>query len=232
MNKEIYNDILALAKSRRTTKLYDKEHNIDADTMKKIYEFALTAPHTMGLELARHITFGNESEHKEAVAKLLTGFNHIKGLNASHVGVIITKRESFFTVDNEELRAANRRVAEFASAAYGAEVNEDMLENTIKLVASKEFGKNGNNGEEWMAKQGYIQLAYIILGAAALGVDTTIMEGYEAEPMTQYLQENGFIKEDERVSLTIAFGKRMDDPKAQIGTQQLRRDIKDFWTEG
>lgn len=230
MNKELYDNMLSLAKTRRTTKLYDNEYNVDADTIKQIYEFALTAPHSMGLELARHITFGNDSEYKEDVAKLLTGFNHVKGLNASHIGVTITKTHDFFNEDNKELVDAVTRVANFASKSFGVETDPKILEGTIATVLGRQFGQNDNNGEEWMAKQGYIQLGYIILAATALGVDTTIMEGYEWKDMTQYLRDKGLINSDERVSMTIAFGKKADDPKANIGTQQLRRDINDFWT--
>ncbi len=231
MNKELYNQMLEVAKSRRTAKNYNPELNVDNETIKLIYEFAQTAPHSMGLELARHIVVDRESEHKGPLADTLSGFNAMKGHNGSHIGFIITKKEDFFQEGKEEISAAVRRVAEYAASSAGRELDEGVVRNSIKIVESARFGNNGHNGEEWMAKQGYIQLAYIVLAAKTLGVETTIMEGYE-QATTDYLEEKGFISNEERVSMVIAFGKVDESVEgAFIGPKQLRRSFDDYFKE-
>lgn len=225
-----YNEMLEVATKRRTTKLYDNTKKIDEGTIKKIYEFAQRAPHSMGLELVRHLTFGPDSDHKDNISKLLIGFNQIKGDNCSHIGLTITKKEEFFTTDNKELRSAVTRVAQYGADWNGVEIDPEILESTIKTVASKVFGQNNNNGEEWMAKQGYIHLGFIILAAESLDVNTTIMEGYEYPQMNQYLLDHGLINKDERVSMTICFGKADSSQKGtHVGAKQLRRNLEDYW---
>ncbi len=227
----LFNELLKLGKSRRTAKNYNPEKVVSNEDIKKIYEFALTAPHTMGLELVRHLTFDRNSEFRKDIENQLSGFNKGRAINSSHIGVLITKKGEWFNSENPELIEAANRVSLFGSKARGMdETPKEILEGFINMVASSDFGHNGNNGQEWSAKQAFIQIAYLVLAAKSLNVDTTIMEGFETT-MTDYLISKGLIKADERVSLTLLYGVVDDSVEnAFIGKEQLRVDLEDFWT--
>ncbi len=227
MNKELFNEIYKVAQERRTTKNYNPNKDVDAQTMKEIYEFTLTAPHTLGLEWIRHITFDRNSEHREAVDGYLAGFNKDKASKASVHGLIITKKANFFE-NAEKVESGVRRVSEAGAKAAGVPLNEEMLKGTIGAVVSGVFG-HGANTEQWIAKQAYIQLGYILLGAATLGVNTTAMEGFD-DSINQYLVDSKLIEEDEIVASAVLFGivdETVERPF--VGPKQLRISIEDFW---
>jgi len=223
-----YETLLNIGKERRTAKNYNKEMNVDQKTMEKIFAFSQTAPHSLGLEWVRVISFDRNSKHKENISNHMTKFNIEKAMKASNIAVLVTKKEEFFKKENKEIYYARKRVVKNAIEFKGGKFidNPDML---IDTVLNGDWGKNGNNREEWIARQAYIQLGYILLGAKSLGVETTAVEGFE-DSMNEYLLENKLIKSDERSTVFILFGYTDKVKSAYIGDKQLRRDIKEYIT--
>ncbi len=221
--EKLFDLLFDIASKRRTAKQYNPNKNIDRETMKKIYQFSKTAPHTMGLELVRIVSFDRKSKYRSKVNEYLEGFNFERGSQASDIGLIITKKNSFLDEKNESLKERAIRNSKFAIESKGEEFKPGMEDDFFKMVVSGYFAnKNGGSKEEWLARQGYIHLSYILLAAKTLGIDTTTMEGFKSE-LTDYLVSENIINKDEKVTLVVVFGIVDETVKNPfIGDEQLR----------
>ncbi len=225
---EKYNTIYKIAEERRTAKQYDTTKDIPREDMNKIYSFAKTAPHSMGLELLRVINISRDSKYKNEVVSHMMGFNAERSMMASDIALIITKKASYLSEDNAELRERVIRNTKFSTNARGEEYVEGSEEGLFNYVISADHGNNGKNNEEWMARQAYIPFGYMLLAAKSLGIDSTPVEGFMPS-LDKYLQEQGLIKEDERVTLSVYFGYVTEEVKhAFIGDKQLRVSDDDY----
>ncbi len=227
MNKELYEQLLATSKSRRTAKQYDYTQDIDHSILEDIYKFTKTAPHSMGLELVRLISINRDSEHKQGVNEHLSGFNQERAFMSSVLTLFVTKKQEFLKEDNELLISRAKRVIMHGSSQERPYVDGSEL-GFAKNAATNNHGKNDFNGEEWLARQAYIHLGYLLLASKTLGVDTTTMEGFEPT-LTDYCIEKGLIKEDERITLVVAMGYTDKENKGTfVGEEQLRIDDDEY----
>ncbi len=97
------------------------------------------------------------------------------------------------------------------------------------MMINTDHANNGGNIEEWSSRQAYIQLAYILLGAASLGVETTTMEGFSGEGVNKYLLDNGLINKDERATLIIGMGYVDAENKMTfVGEEQMRVEDDEY----
>ncbi len=222
----MYNDLLNIAKERRAIKIYDDTKNIDKDTLEKIFKFTQTAPHSLGLELTRLISIDRESIYREDVINGLLGFNQDRARGASNIVLMITKKEDFVSLENEDFIKSRVEVVKYAVEASGTELIGTEID-IARPVAENDWANNGNNNEEWLARQAYIQLGYLMLGAKTLGVDSTPVEGFGKE-LTEILIEKELIEENERATLVVLLGYSSNDEGSKIGDKQFRREYSKY----
>lgn len=222
-----FEELYDVANRRRTAKQYNHEKDIDREVLTKIYEFVKTAPHSMGQEYVRVINIGRTSKHKIPIVGTMKGFNQEKSMMASDVAIIVTKTQEFFKEDNPEIIEAASRVVRKSVEAKGIEFKPEMAKELVSSVVNDDHGNNGNNTEEWSARQGYILLGYFLIAAETLGVNTTCIEGFTVE-LTEYLRSNNLIKQDERATLAVCLGYVEGMDRAFIGKGQLRKSLKEF----
>ncbi len=230
MNKEIFTKLKEIASERRTAKQYNPMIDVSKEELKEIYSFAKTAPHSMGIELVRIISVDRASEYRKGISEHIDPFNQEKAFMASDLAIMITKKSEFFDVNNEELKEIAIRGVKFSMESKGLTYNEGDEKGFINSVVNHDHANNGKNKEEWSARQAYIQLGYILLGAKTLGIETTAMEGF-LPTLNDYLKENQLIKDDERVTLIVALGhidNEIENPF--IGNKQLRKNDDDYFT--
>lgn len=218
----IFDDMLKVAKERRATKVYDPTKDIDKETMDKIFEFTHTAPHSLGLDLTRIIAFDKNSEHRQHILPL-TMHNAAKMEQAPYFALLVTRKDNFVSMDSMGFVHARREVVKYTAESAGQEFVDDPS-IWMPMLIDGDWANNGGNKEEWLARQAYIQLGYMMLGAKALGVDTTPMEGFEGKPLDAYLLEQGLIDKTERTTLMVAFGHGEGVEGAYVGPKQLRRN--------
>lgn len=221
-----YKELLELGKSRRTTKAYNNSKKIKKENLEKIFEFAHTAPHTLGLDLVRIINFSKDSIYRQEINDRQLSFNKERSTQASDIAVIITKTGDYVTKDNKELIEARRKVVKYSLESQGKEFIDD--ENLlIRTVIEGDWALNGNNKEEWLARQSYIVLAYLLLGAKSLGIESTPVEGF-SEDLTNYLRKKNLIENNERATIVVYLGYSDGIENAYLGKKQLRKDISEF----
>lgn len=227
-NEQLFNEMLEVATNRRTAKQYDMNLDVDQETLDKIYEFALKAPSSMGMEFSRIISINRTSEHKKGVNEHLTGFNQERAFMASNLSIIITKTKEFFTEDNPLIVERAIRLAKLGANARGVEYEEGSHLGIVNAVLHSDHANNGVNQEEWQARQAYIILSYLLLGASTLGVETTTMEGFTSE-LTTYLRANGLISNLERATLIVTMGYVDEANKMTfVGDKQERIELDEF----
>ncbi len=227
-NEQLYKEMLDAASKRRTAKQYNPEANVDKETLEQIFTFSKTAPSSMGLEFVRIVSINRDSEHKKGINQYFKEFNQERAYMASNLAIIVSKKAPFFTEDNEIIVSRSVRMMKTIAEIKGEEYVPGSEKGYIDAILNSNHADNGNNLEEWSARQAYIQLGYILLGASALGVNTTTIEGYKTE-MNDYLREHGIIKEDERVTLVIAMGYVDPENKMSfVGDKQIRIEDDEY----
>lgn len=223
MNRELYNNIYEAAKGRRTAKQYDTTRDVDQETLKNIYAFTKTSPSSVGLELTRIVSISRDSEHKKGIVEHFESFNQERSFMASNVTILVTKTQDFFREENELLISRAKRVVAFGKQSRGEEFVDGEEQGLVSMIVNGNHANNEKNQEEWSARQAYIQGGMLVLAAATLGVESTIMEGFDIS-LNNYLRENNIIEEDERATLAIALGYVDEENNVGtfIGKEQLR----------
>lgn len=227
-NEQLYAEMLEVAKNRRTAKQYDWEKDVDQETLKQIFAFTKTAPSSMGLDLVRIVSISRDSELKKEISGYFKDYNQERAYMASNIALIITKKASFFTEDNESLRNVAKNMVKKGVEANGGVFEDGMENGFLSTAVNGDHANNGNNKEEWAARQGYIHLGYMLLAASSLGVESTTMEGFTSE-FTRFLIEKGVLDKDERVTLAVGLGYVNPEAKGTfIGKGQLRVEDDEF----
>ncbi|MGB9108260.1 MAG: oxygen-insensitive NAD(P)H nitroreductase [Telluria sp.] len=167
-------DILSAARKRYTAKAYDPTRIIPAETMQQICEVLRLSPSSVNSQ-PWHFIVASTPEAKQRLAKGVQGqysYNEPKVLQASHVILLCTR------VDTEgghldRILAQEDRDGRFKDAAARAGQAKGRLGYMNQhRYALKDL-------PQWFEKQVYIALGNAMLAAAALGVDSTPMEGLD-----------------------------------------------------
>ncbi len=230
MEKTNYEILFNLGVNRRATKQYDKDLRIPREDIEKIYKFVRTAPHSIGMELTRFINISPNSELKQGIANHLKGTNTERAMDASDLVIIVTKTEEFFNKKNDEFKNRMKDITKYHLGQNKKPYVIGMEKIFIKQFLNGVQCNNKDQNEEWAARQSYIQLAYLLLGAASLNINTTPLEGFELS-ITDHLREIGLIKNDEKVTLCALMGYISDNtPKPFVGKEQFRKPIEEIVT--
>jgi nitroreductase/dihydropteridine reductase len=167
-------DIVKASQERYSTKAYDPARQVPEEIMQQIYEVMRNSPSSVNSQ-PWHFIVANTPEGKARLAKGVQGgyaFNEAKVRDASHVILFCTK------VDADEAHLDNILAKEEADGRFADE--------TVKGYSSKSRQHFTNlhrytykDLPQWYEKQVYIALANAMTAAAALGVDSTPMEGID-----------------------------------------------------
>ncbi len=225
MEKNNFENLLKIGIERRATKKYIKDKIIPREDIDKLYEFVKTAPHSIGMELCRIINISSNSKFKESIASHLKSTNKDRAMDASDLVILVTKTENFFSKKNKEFTNRMKDITKYHLGLNKKPYILGMEKIFISQFLKGSFANQQNNNEEWSSKQAYIQLAYILLGAASLNINTTPLEGFESS-INEHLKNIDLIKDDEKVSLCVLMGYAdKNDPKTFTGDKQFRKPI-------
>ena len=184
-------DITYYARQRYTTKAYDPSRRISDENVEKLKELLRFSPSSTNIQ-PWHFILASTPEGKARVAKAaerLYPFNKPSILNASHVVVFasrLTADEDYLlhvldTEDKDGRFDADKET--FKAQMHGG---RSLFVNLHK--------QDFKDVQHWMDKQVYLNLGQFLLGAAALGIDATPMEGIEIPVLDQEfgLREKGY----------------------------------------
>jgi len=212
-------DILAAARKRYTAKAYDPARRVPEETMQQIYEVLRTSPSSVNSQ-PWHFIVASTPEAKARLAKGVQGqysYNEAKILNASHVILFCTRVDAGGghlerLLEQEARDGRFKDDAAKAGQAKGRKGYVDQHVYTLKDLP------------QWFEKQAYIALGNAMLAAAALGVDTTPMEGLDPAALDAELD----LHEKGLASLVLlSFGYHADSdfnatlPKSRLTQEQV-----------
>lgn len=212
-------DITQIAARRYTTKVFDSEKQIDARLMTQLQTLLRLTPSSTNSQ-PWHFIVAASDEDKAKIARATTGpysGNEPKVVNASHIIILCALTE----LDDEHLQ----RVLE-----------QEERDGRFKTPEAREAQRRGrgyyvnmhrnelHDTQQWMEKQVYIALGTLLLGAAALGIDATPIEGFDRSVLddTLGLRERGLSS-----VVLAALGYRSDDdfnaalPKSRLPADEL-----------
>lgn len=212
-------NIVDIAKRRYTTKHYDKSKKIPAEQMQQLLEVIRNSPTSVNSQPGHFFIVDNDQARRKIMPAIMEP-NQARVANASHTLIFCAKTP----LDDQHLQKLLAQ--EEKDGRFESEEDKQILNE------GRHFFVNYNSATpqsqlEWEAKQLYIALGQLLFAAAAIGVDSTAMEGFDKGKMDEVL---GLKQQGLKSVVVVALGYRTADdsnasrpksrfPKEQIFTQ-------------
>ena len=201
-------NILSAAQKRHTAKAYDAQRRIPEEVMQQVYDLLRSSPSSVNSQ-PWHFVVANTPEGRARIAKAAQGgysYNAAKINDASHVIVLCSRID----MDDAHLNALleqEARDGRFRDDA--ARAGQDAARRGY--VRQHRFG--GKDVAQWLEKQVYLALGTAMLGASALEIDATPMEGFDQQILDAEfgLNEKGLAS---LVLLSLGYSSQADFNKA------------------
>jgi nitroreductase / dihydropteridine reductase len=211
-------DIVHLARERRTVKAYDSARRIPAGIVERLRELLRLAPSSVNSQ-PWHFVMASTPEGKERIAKAADAgyqYNAPKIRDASHV-VVLASRVEPDAAHLQAVLAQEERDGRFINDA--AKASQDGSRKSYTNLHRFER----KDVAHWHEKQTYLALGTLLLGAAALDVGATPMEGFDAAVLDRELglREKGFTA---TVIVSLGYGGN-DDFNAKLPKSRLADDV-------
>lgn len=179
-------DIARIVTARYTTKAYNPHKRIGSAQLEQLKTLLRYAPSSVNSQ-PWHFVIAESDEAKKQIATATTGpygANEAKVLNASHVVVLCARAE----LDDAHLERV--LVQEEADGRFPSP------EARAGQMKGRGFYVNLHRSElqdtrHWMEKQVYLALGTLLLGAAALDIDATPIEGFDRASLDEVLDLPG-----------------------------------------
>lgn len=214
--------IVEAARSRYSTKAYDPSRRIADGDVAKLKELLRLAPSSVNSQ-PWHFVIAQSEEGKARLGKAVEGdyaFNHDKVTKASHV-VVFASRLSADDAYLSHLADAEEAAGRFAS-------DPEQLRKQTEDGRSYFVGTHDQDLQEWFAKQVYIAVGQLLLGAAVMGIDATPIEGVDTAILDRDL---GLAEKGYAALCVVALGYRAQDdfnaklPKARLPETEVITEI-------
>jgi len=208
-------DIARIALSRHTCKAYDPTRKIPAEQIEQLKTLLRYAPSSVNSQPWHFIIAASEAGKARVARAAEQGVyasNGPKILKASHVVVFCART----TIGHNHL------------ADLLEQEEADGRLPTPEARATQKKGRNyyvdlhrfdAKDTQHWMEKQVYLALGTLLLGAAALEIDATPIEGFDARVLNEAL---GLREQGMTSVVLVALGYRsVEDFNAQLPKSRL-----------
>jgi len=211
-------EIARIAATRHTCKAYDPAKKIPEDQFQQLKTLLHLSPSSVNSQ-PWHFIITSTDTGKQRIVKAtqhpVHSANTPKILNASHVIVFCAQT----TMDEAHLAALleqEERQGRFATP----EAKAMQHKGRSFYVGKHRFDLKDT--QQWMEKQLYIALGALLLGAAALGIDATPIEGFDPGALNDELglREKGWTS----VVLAALGYRSNEDFNAQLPKSRLPAD--------
>lgn len=212
-------NLIEILNKRYSTKEFDPTKKISNEDFEQIKALMQLSPSSTNIQ-PWHFIIASTEEGKKRVSKGTQGFfqfNEQKVLDASHVVVFCAKTETdgaFLQqlLDQEEKdgRYPNEEIKQMV---FGAR-------NLFTNIHRYDY----KDQQHWMEKQVYLSMGFLLLGAAALGIDTVPMEGLDFKLVDEEfgLREKGF---SSFAAVSLGYRKESDfnakTPKSRLPQEEI-----------
>lgn len=205
--------------ARHTVKAFEPDRTLPQATIDQLLAVLRNSPSSVNSQ-PWHYVVASTPEGRARMAEATQGsyaYNRAKILDASHVIALAMR------IDMDEAHLKNILAQEERDGRFrldGAKAGQDASRRSYVDMHRYER----HDVQQWMAKQVYLALGGLLMGAAVLGVDATPMEGFDARALDQALglRERGY------TSVVLAsLGYRGNEdfnarlPKSRLPQEQL-----------
>lgn len=196
---------LDLAKKRYTTKVYNSEAKVSEKDIQSLKEILRFTPSSINSQPWKFI-FVSDQEIKSKLAEV-SYFNKDKINGASHLIV--------FSVCNDIEK-------------FEQQIEEHLLQGAVDYYRQNLKPKGEAHVKSWLKNQVYISLGFFISACASMEIDSTAMEGIDANAYNEILKLEGY-----EVLFSVAIGYRDKDdfnqpsvkPKTRISLDKIVESI-------
>lgn len=172
-------NIIDALKSRKTCKVYDASRRLTAEQIADIKLLLRYAPSSVNVQ-PWHYFLIESTEAKEKVLPGFMEFNRPKVMDST-LTVIFAVRDQLGEAHVELITEQEDKDQRFVDAAS----KEGVAAGRRRFIELNSH--NQTDLDKWCEKQAYIALGTLLLGASALGIDATPIEGIEPEVLDQIL---------------------------------------------
>lgn len=193
---------------RHACKKFDATRKIADAEFEQILEIGRLSPSSFGMEQWRFVVV-QTPELREQLREVC--WNQPQIVESSHVVVILAKTEAVKAGNEYVMRLFDRRgLPQEARDAYIERYDAHMQQEILPHMSVY----------AWSAKQCYLALANMMTGAAAMGIDSCPIEGFEKAGVERVLDVDTSQYE---AAVVVTFGYRAGEQ-----TPRLRQDLSDM----
>lgn len=200
-------NIVEVAKQRFTSKAYDSEKKLTPEQHQQLLDLLRYSPSSLNLQ-PWHFFAVTSDEGKAQILPGIREFNAAKVQNAAMVVVFTTVNQ----LDDQHLAAVHAQ--ETKDGRFKDQASADAQDKGRRQYIEA-FTGDDESKRHWLEHQAYISLGFLLLGAAAMGLHATPIEGFDPEKMDEVLG----LKEKGLHSLVVAsvgFNSEEKDFNAQL----------------
>lgn len=193
---------------RHACKKFDATRKITDAEFEQVLEIGRLSPSSFGMEQWRFVVV-QTPELREQLREVC--WNQPQIVESSHVVVILAKTEAVKAGNEYVTRLFDRRgLPQEARDAYIERYDAHMQQEILPHMSVY----------AWSAKQCYLALANMMTGAAAMGIDSCPIEGFEKAGVERVLDVDTSQYE---AAVVVTFGYRAGEQ-----TPRLRQDLSDM----
>lgn len=193
--------VLELLNKRFATKKFDTSKKVSDEDLAYILECGRASASSFNVQPWKFVVVTNP----ELRAKLAeAGYNQAQLTEASHLIVLCAVNDPLPRVD------LTHDLIEKASGKEAADAWSGMLKGSI--------GYKGDALAPWLARQSYLALQAMILGAIDKGIDSCPMEGFDAAKWGELL---GLKDATVLANLAIGYAAEAGHPKTRLPLSEL-----------
>ena len=212
-------NIIESLNKRYSVKEFDATKKISDEDLSKIKDLLRLSPSSVNGQ-PWHFVIANTDEGKKKISKSTQGFfsfNDAKVLDAPQVVVFCAR------TDMDEEYLLHVLESEDADGRFTQEDfknNQHMGRSTFVNIHRNDL----KDLQHWIAKQVYLNMGNLLLGAAALGIDAVPMEGFDAKVLNEEL---GLTEKGYTAIGIVALGYRSandfnaDLPKSRLKEEEI-----------
>ncbi len=196
---------------RAAIKVYDTSKKLTAEQVALITEAARMSPTSYGMQPLK-LFIVSDTATKKKLRK--AGYNQPQFTDASHIFIFAART----AITKEDVSAYITRIATQRN------IPETKLDGFREMLLGSSAGKTVEQLHSWAAKQAYITLGMTLAIAADHKIDTTPMEGFDAQKFDTILeiQKSGFTSV---VALAAGFRSK-NDPYLKMA--KVRKTVEEF----
>ena len=169
-------NISQIVRTRHTCKAYDAQRPLSEEQLQQLQEILRFSPSSVNSQ-PWHFFLISSDEGKKQLLPTLTEHNREKVRQAALTVVIATKRE----LDDAHLQALLAQ--EEQDGRFGGNEEAKKGADGARRYYVGLNSTSPQKQQEWMARQAYISLGFLLMGAATLGLDATPIEGFFPEQL-------------------------------------------------